>query len=318
MRKSLRWNIITAFALTGLLAGCLAWAAPETPAGDAAKPADEPQKSQPKVLARVDGNPITEEEVLQLLQSMGPQAMMMYGSPEGRRMLLDELVSMRLFALEGARAKLDETAEFRATMESLRMRVLAQAAMRQAIKDVSVTDEDAKKFYDEHPEHFTQPERVHARHILLNDETASADQIAKVQADLKAGVAFEELAKSLSQDPGSAPQGGDLGEFQRGQMVPEFEAAAFALKEPGDVSEPVKTQFGWHIIKLEKHIPSSPVPFETVKPQILQEVENAKISETLKARAEELKKSFNVEILEPEKPEKEAEPEPAKQSDVKN
>ena len=84
-------------------------------------------------------------------------------------------------------------------------------------------------------------------------------------------------------------------------MVPEFEEAAFALKEPGEVSAPVKTQFGWHIIKLEERIPASPVPFETAKPQILQEVENRKIADRLKSRAEELKKSFPVEILEPEK-----------------
>ena len=194
MKRSLRWNIIAAFALMALLAGCLAWAAPETP--DAGQP--EAAEHQPKVLARVNGQDITETDVFQVLQSMGPQAMMMYASPQGRQMILDELISMRLFALEGERAKLDETPEFKATMENLRSRVLAQAAMREAIKDVSATDEDAKKFYDENPEQFTQPERVHARHILISDEAASADQIAKVQADLKAGVPFEELAKSLS------------------------------------------------------------------------------------------------------------------------
>ena len=292
MKKSLRWKIIAALGLIGLLAACLAWAAPEKTEAESAG------AQQPKVLARVDGKDITEEEVFQVLQSMGPQAMMMYGSPEGRKMVLDELISMRLFALDGAKAKLDETAEFKATMENLRARVLAQAAMRDAIKDVAVTDDEVKKFYDENPEHFTQPERVHARHILLPDDAASADQIAKVQADLKAGTSFEELAKSMSQDPGSAPNGGDLGEFQKGQMVKEFEDAAFALKEPGDISEPVKTQFGWHIIKLEKHIPAAVIPFDEVKSQIMQEVENRKVSEILKARAEELKKSFKVEVLE--------------------
>lgn len=308
MKKSLRWKIVAAFGLMMMLAACLAWAAPEKPeAGKTDAPAESAPaaEQQPKVLARVEGKDITEEEVFQVLQSMGPQAMMMYGSPEGRKMILDELISMRLFALDGAKAKLDETPEFKSTMENLRVRVLAQTAMREVIKDVTVTDDEAKKFYDENHDHFTQPEKVHARHILLEDDAESADKIAKIQADLKAGTSFEDLAKSMSKDPGSAANGGDLGEFQKGQMVKEFEDAAFALKEPGDISEPVKTQFGWHIIKLEKHIPAAPIPFDEVKPQIIQEVENRKIGDILKTRTEELKKSFKVEVLEDSEEKKE-------------
>ena len=127
-------------------------------------------------------------------------------------------------------------------METFRNQSLARAAIDASLKDVTVSDEEAKKFYDEHPDQFTQPERVHVRHVLISDDVTSADAIAKIQADLKAGVSFDEVAKSRSLCP-SAAQGGDLGEVSKGQMVPEFEAAAFALKNPGDLSEPVKTQF---------------------------------------------------------------------------
>ena len=289
MKKSSKWRGLAALGLFLLLAACIAWAAPEEPATS---------EESPKILARVDGQEITEEDVDKFLQSMGPQGMMMYGNEEGRKLILDELISMRLFALDGAKAKLDETPEFKRAMAEFRMRMLAQAAMHELVKDIEPTEDDARKFYDEHQEQFMQPERVHARHILLSDDVTSADTMAKVQADLKAGVSFDEIAKAVSTCP-SAPQGGDLGEFQRGQMVPDFEAAAFALAEPGDVSEPVKTQFGWHIIKLERRIPAAPVPFEQVRPQIMQQLENEKISELLQGKAEELRKAYMVEIVEP-------------------
>ena len=294
----LKWRWAAVPVVMGLLAACLAWAAPAEKANEGA-PAGEP-----KVLARVEGQDITEEAVMQLLQSMGPQGMMMYGTEQGRQMILEELISVRLFALDAVKAKLDETPEFKKTLEDVRTHILAQLAMREAIKDVTVSDEEAKRFYDEHPDQFKQPERIHARHILLNDDAESADKMAKVQADLKAGVSFDEVAKAVSVCP-SAPQGGDLGEFQKGQMVPEFEAAAFALKNPGDISEPVKTQFGWHIIKLEGRVPESVSPFDEVKAQITQELQNTKASERIRARIDEMKKTYKVEILdtgkEPEK-----------------
>ncbi len=279
---------VLGLALAALLAAGAAWAA-------------EPEaKADPeKVLAKVADREIKEKDVDQIIQMMGPQGAMMYDNPQGRKAVLDELVSMNLFALKGAEEKLDQTPEFKAALEAFRTQSLARAAIDAALKDVAASDEDAKKFYDEHPEQFTQPERVHVRHILVSDDVTSADTLAKVQADLKAGVSFDEAAKSLSLCP-SAAQGGDLGEVSKGQMVPEFEAAAFALKNPGDLSEPVKTQFGWHIIKLEGRTPSSVEPFDAVKPQVLQYLTNEKKSAAFKEAVEALKKTYKVEVLVPE------------------
>ncbi|MBQ3346713.1 MAG: peptidylprolyl isomerase [Synergistaceae bacterium] len=171
--------------------------------------------------------------------------------------------------------------------------------MREAIKGLTVSDDEARKFYDENPGMFKNPERVHARHILVSgDET-----LAKVQAELKAGKSFDVVAKEYSIDPGSAANGGDLGEFPRGMMVPEFEKAAFELKNPGDVSEPVKTQFGWHIIKLEERIPESPMPFEQVKSRLLQELQEQKTQTVLQEKAKALEEKYKVERFE-DKPEK--------------
>ena len=277
-------------ALVVLMGAGLAWAAQTQP---------ETKADPEKVLAKVADREIREKDIDQVIRMMGPQGAMMYDNPQGRRAVLDELVSMHLFALKGAEEKLDQTPEFKTAMETFRNQSLARAAIDASLKDVTVSDEEAKKFYDEHPDQFTQPERVHVRHVLISDDVTSADAIAKIQADLKAGVSFDEVAKSRSLCP-SAAQGGDLGEVSKGQMVPEFEAAAFALKNPGDLSEPVKTQFGWHIIRLEGRTPSSVEPFDTVKPQLVQYLTNEKKGEAFKNAVEGLKKTYKVEMLVPE------------------
>ena len=283
-------------ALVVLMGAGLAWAAQTQP-----ETKDAPKADPEKVLAKVADREIREKDIDQVIRMMGPQGAMMYDNPQGRKAVLDELVSMHLFALKGAEEKLDQTPEFKAALETFRNQSLARAAIDASLKDVTASDEDAKKFYDEHPDQFTQPERVHVRHILISDDVTSADAIAKVQADLRAGASFDEVAKSRSLCP-SAAQGGDLGEVSKGQMVPEFEAAAFALKNPGDLSEPVKTRFGWHIIRLEGRTPSSVEPFDTVKPQLLQYLTNEKKNEAFKNAVEGLKKTYKVEILVPEEP----------------
>ena len=288
-------------AFVVLMGAGLAWAAQMQPDQMQSEMKDAPKTDPEKVLAKVADREIREKDIDQVIRMMGPQGAMMYDNPQGRKAVLDELVSMHLFALKGAEEKLDQTPEFKAALETFRNQSLARAAIDASLKDVTASDEDAKKFYDEHPDQFTQPERVHVRHILISDDVTSADAIAKVQADLRAGASFDEVAKSRSLCP-SAAQGGDLGEVSKGQMVPEFEAAAFALKNPGDLSEPVKTQFGWHIIRLEGRTPSSLEPFDNVKPQLLQYLTNEKKNEAFKNAVEGLKKTYKVEILVPEEP----------------
>ena len=246
-----------------------------------------------KVVARVASQDITELEVMMFLQPFGQQAMMLWGSEQGRKMIIDDVISMRLYALEGESKKLDEAPEFKAAIENTRRAMLAQSAMRELIKDINVTDEETRKFYEDNTAMFMQQERIHARHILVKPE--SEDTAVKIIEYLKAGISFDVLAEEYSIDPGSKINGGDLGEFPRGVMVPEFEEAAFALKNPGDISEPVKSQFGWHIIKLEEKIPEAPAPFEQVKQQIIQEIQNQKTQELLKTHAEELEKVYKVE-----------------------
>jgi len=155
-------------------------------------------------------------------------------------------------------------------------------------KDVKVGDDEVKQYYESHKKEFHQPERVAARHILLkvpqNAPKEEEDKVSKKAFELyeriKKGEDFAKLAKEFSEDPGSAPRGGDLGPFTRGIMVKPFEDVAFSLKE-GEVSKPVRTQFGYHIIKVYKKTPEKTKTLEEAKPQIVQKLKSQKATKIM-------------------------------------
>ena len=251
-----------------------------------------------RILARVEGQEIKERHVEQLLRAAGPQAVMMYDNEQGRRMILEELIASHLFALSARGQGLDETAEFKSLVDNFMTHSLARALMEVILEDVTVTDEDSRNFYDENLGYFVTSEQIRARHILLADDGAREERMAFIQGELERGVSFGDLAVEYSIDPSARHNSGDLGFFGRGQMVPEFEDAAFALEEPGDISAPVRSNFGWHIIQLEEKSSSSVTPFEEVRIQIeqflLNELRTEKYQETLEA----LRGEFTVEIME--------------------
>ena len=164
--------------------------------------------------------------------------------PEVRRQVLNRLVDMELVAQDAVKKGYDKDPEFLLGMDMLRIQQLYAIEMTKEILDtVKLGPDDAKKYYDEHKADYKSEEEVKASHILVDTE----EDIKKAKERLDKGEDFAEVAKSASKCP-SAPRGGDLGFFGKGRMVPEFEKVAFSLKE-GEVSAPVKTQFGWHIIK---------------------------------------------------------------------
>jgi peptidyl-prolyl cis-trans isomerase C len=220
----------------------------------------------------------------------------MYDNEQGRKAILDELVTVRRFALSGAKQGLDKTPEFQSALESFASQTLARAAIEKALGGIVALEEESKKFYDENPAQFTTPETIRASHILLSDDVASVDTVKSIQEELKKEVSFDVLAVRYSIDPSAAQGGGDLGLFTRGQMVPEFEEAAFALKEPGEISGPVQSVFGWHIIKLEEKQPPRVLSYDEMKNQIVQYLSAQKSAEEL----EELKQEYKVELFEAE------------------
>lgn len=186
---------------------------------------------------------------------------------------------------------------------SLRTMLQQQHWMQSQIKDQDqIGDADAKKFYDSNTEEFKNPETVKASHILFmvnKDDSPEVlkqkeDAAKKAAARAKKGEDFNKLAKELSEEPGAKESGGDLGFFSKDRMVPEFAEVAFTAK-PGDISEPVRTQFGWHIIKVTDKKPAGTVPYEEVKDQITAYLKSAKQREAVQAVLKKLKDSAQIE-----------------------
>jgi peptidyl-prolyl cis-trans isomerase C len=166
-----------------------------------------------------------------------------------------------------------------------------------------IPDKEIKAFYDGHPDFFKQPEQVRARHILIkvgpnadkSEKEAALKKIKDIQKKQEEGKDFAELAKEYSEGP-SAAKGGDLGYFRREQMVKPFSDAAFAL-EPGQVSDVVKTRFGYHLIKVEDKKAASTAPYESVKEKLAQYLKQQKMEKEIGAYVEKLKKKSKIELF---------------------
>jgi len=202
------------------------------------------------------------------------------------------LYTQRALAAQAEQAGLDKSPQAQAYLRQVRERALTALLMEERGKtapfDEKALESLARSEYLARPERFAQPEEVHARHILLSpDKDGSDDAQVKTKADalldeLRKGADFAKLAQENSSDKGSAQQGGDLGFFPRGKMVPAFEEAAFDLKKPGDLAGPVKTQFGYHIIELMERKPAGTKKFEDVLPDLKKEMAAKLASQTRK------------------------------------
>ncbi|MCT8988758.1 peptidylprolyl isomerase [Chelativorans sp. SCAU2101] len=213
------------------------------------------------VVATLNGEPITEADIAMAEADLDPQ----FGRlPEAQRRAaaLSAVIDVRLFAAEAEKQSIDQSEDFQQRMEFLRERALHSAYIDQNVVQ-GITEEDLRARYEEEIAKIEPKEEVRARHILVETE----EEAAEIIKQLDEGADFATIAGEKSTD-GAAAQGGDLGSFTRGRMVPEFEEAAFAL-EPGTYSkEPVKTAFGWHVIKVEDKRMQEPPAFEQVENQI--------------------------------------------------
>lgn len=226
--------------------------------------AQTPPASPPKAAAlpSVNGAAITERDVNAALAELNDA---LESVPEDKRrdQLVDYLVTLKVVSAQARKEKLAEGPDFEARSRFIIDKMLTEAYLREAVKK-AVTDEAITAFYKEQIAAVPAEIEVHARHILVPTE----NEAKAIVADLKAGKDFIELAKEKSQDPGSKGEGGDLGFFPRDRMVPEFAEAAFTL-DPGKWTEtPVKTQFGYHIIKVEERRQAPTPPIAEVEGQI--------------------------------------------------
>ena len=248
---------------------------------------DAPPIDPDSVVVTVGGAPITEADLGFAAEDLG-QDLANIPANQRRAFLTAVLIDMKVMANAARAADLDKTDLFKKRLTYLEDRSLRRAYFSEKVAN-SVTDAEIQKAYDKFVADFKPQEEIRARHILVSSE----DDAKAVKAEIEAGKPFEVAALEKSQD-GSAQNGGDLGYFHRGMMVKPFEDAAFALKV-GEMSDPVETQFGWHIIKLEDKRMSSPPPLAQIRPQIQQQL----MVDAFTAEMDKLKKDVEVKFTDP-------------------
>jgi peptidyl-prolyl cis-trans isomerase C len=261
-----------AFALAVSLAASGAVLA-QSPAPGGAKPAPPPTAANDPVVAKVNGTDIRQSDLALAEEDVGQN--IPAGTPEAKRdWLIKYVADMHILAKYAEAHKVPDTADFKRRLAFLRDKALMDLVLRDAGK-AAVTNEAMRSVYDEAVKQMADEQEVHARHILFrvadaNDQNASkaAEEKAKAAlARIRKGEDFATVAKALTDDPPGKQDGGDLGYFTKDQMVPEFSEVAFKL-DKGQVSEPVKTAFGWHIIKVEDKRKRQAPEFDQVKDQI--------------------------------------------------
>ncbi len=245
-----------------------------------------------KILATVGGQPITNSEVDEFLITLGQRGQG-YNNPEGRAMILTQLINTKLLLLDAKRNLMEGEAEFRAQLAKVKDELLANYAAEKVIRSAAkASDAEIENFYSENQDKFTEGDTVNASHILVETE----EEALAVYEDIKSGkISFEDAAKEHSSCP-SKERGGSLGDFTKGQMVPEFDNAVFSMEVGEITAKPVKTQFGYHIIKLNSKKESSVAPLSEVKEGIRSMLESEKQRAAYESKINQLKILYPVDL----------------------
>jgi peptidyl-prolyl cis-trans isomerase C len=256
---------------------------PAKPPATAAKPAVQPLKDP--VVATVNGQPIRLSE-LEIAQQALPQQYRNMPLQAVFPALLDRIVDSKLVVQEGKKSKVTDDPAFKKRMAFVEDQVLQDFWIQREVAR-KVTPEKLQQRYEERLKSMPSEEEVHARHILVSTE----DEAKAIIADLKKGTAFDKLAKEKSTDKASGAEGGDLGWFKKSDMVKEFADAAFALKKDELTETPVKTQFGYHVIKVEDRRKAPPPAFEELADQLREEMSR----EAVTAQLDQLRSGAKIE-----------------------
>lgn len=243
-----------------------------------------------KIIAVVNGKEISQNDLDNALLRFPKDKQAYLSSEEGKKQLLDQLISFELIYSYALDNEIEKDENYKQRLEAAKKEILTQTAISNILEDVKVTDEEVKDYYEANKNYFMNQEVVSARHILVD----SLELAKEIKNKIDNGLNFEMAAMQYSSCP-SKEQGGNLGEFTRGRMVPEFENAAFELAV-GQISEPVKTQFGYHIIKVDEKVEQTAKPleevFDIIKREILSERESFKYMQF----TEDLKNVYSVEL----------------------
>ena len=244
-----------------------------------------------KILATVGGMPITEEDVNEFLAGLGPRGQA-YNNHEGRKAILEQLISNKLLLVDARRNLYEADPAFKAELAKLRDNLLISFAADKAFANVTVSDKEVEEYYNANTHRFTTEESVNASHILVDTEEEALAILAKIKGG---EMSFEEAAMAHSSCPSKA-NGGNLGDFGKGQMVPEFDSAVFAM-EVGEITEtPVQTQFGYHLIKLVAKNAPDVMPLAEIAPEIKEALLGEKRRAAYESKINQLKILYPVDI----------------------
>ena len=274
------------------------------------KSQSEYYKGTGKVIANINGYKLTEDKFKLLIDTLPEKAKSQYMGEEGKKKLLEQLTVQKLLVQEAKKLKLDKKPEFLVRKEMDEDTILLEQYYKYLFENFKPDDKALEAFYKSHPELFAGEEEFEAYHILVTpqkdakifntkksdaqNEEQAQKKLKMIQGLLKKGVSFEKVAKEYSEGP-SAPRGGYLGKFTLGRMIPEFENALKKMK-PGEISGPVKTRFGYHIIYLKSRKKPEVKPFEKLNEQEKNMVMQAYFKDLLEKKIEDLKKKASVVI----------------------
>lgn len=251
------------------------------------------KKDGGKILATIDNEVITLEEFNRELDKIPTNMKMLVASESGKKNYLDRLIVKKLLLKEASKEKIEKQKDFEERLSDLREQLIIESLLKKKIAAESTqTNEDLKQYYEKNKERFKREREINTRHILLKTE----EEAKQVLNRLANGENFVELAREYSIDPNAKSTGGEIGFHPKGSLLPEYEAEAFKLNKIGQVSGIVKTQFGYHIIRLEGVRPPSYVPFDEVKDFIRQQISQEKQKEIIEKYIEDLKKSAKITI----------------------
>lgn len=240
-----------------------------------------------KIMAKVGAKKITSKDMEHFLNEMDPQRAAQLRTQEAAPHLLEELIHMELLHMDAEDRCIDQEEEFLLQMQQIKERMLKQYAISHLLRDIQISEQEVKQYYKDHKEQYENPVSIKASHILVKEEKTAKDVYEQIQS----GTSFEEAAKSSS-----TCEGVDLGYFTKGKMVQEFEDVSFSLLVD-QISEPVKTPFGYHIIKVYDRQIGKSLSFSDVKQELMQSLLSQKQEQTFKGKINQLSEKYGVERI---------------------
>ncbi len=243
-----------------------------------------------KIIATVGNLSVTESEVDEFLTGLGQRGQA-YNNPEGRRIILEQLIGNKLLLLDARRNLIEGEAEFRQQLAKLKDNLLVSYNTTKVISNVSVSDKEVEEYYNTNKDKFVGDATVNASHILVESRELALDVLAKIKSG---ELSFEDAAKSYSSCP-SKDNGGSLGDFSQGQMVPEFDTAVFSMQVGEITEEPVRTQFGFHLIKLNSKNEAQVAPLAEIQRELKEMLLGEKQRAAYESKINQLKIMYPVD-----------------------